>query len=45
VLDIVTVEGWFRIDPSWELARKNLHARTDTGTSITEAVEQVLPEA
>lgn len=45
VLDIVTVEGWFRIDPSWELARKDLHARTDTGTPIVEAVEQVLPEA
>lgn len=43
VLDIVTVEGWFRIDPSWELARKELHARQEAGASVVEAVAQVLP--
>jgi len=44
VLDVVTVEGWFRIDPSWELARKDLHTRMDAGTPVAEAVQQVLPE-
>lgn len=43
VLDIVSVEGFFRIDPAWTLIRKEVAAREKAGLSTEEAVEQVLP--
>jgi hypothetical protein len=42
-LEIVSVEGWYHIDPSWDLVRQDVARRQRAGTAPEEAVEQALP--
>jgi hypothetical protein len=42
-LSIVSVEGWFRIDPAWGLIRKEARRQMRDGKSAEQAVESVVP--